>query len=121
MQSENQASYYWYFDKKVAVRFNLKSWLIKTDDVSESSVAQRLSRNASELKLIKPLNAEFARIDFDEPMEFTAERRQSETMIPSLTVGNDVDPVFMTGNIVLMPNEKTDIEDFCNLWRRNHK
>ncbi len=107
-----QQTYYWYFNQKINVSFDYSHWTIKGIDkkIVEGNSVLKL-RNSRERKEVRQLSNGYYKVSFSSPITISDIATDFvESAIPSLVIKEKTSPLFMNGNIIVMPNEKIDIE-----------
>jgi serine protease len=106
-----QQTYYWYFDKKVPVKYEKSVWAIKFNQSSKGTQrADFLRLNSYRLKKTVKIKEDFERVDFSNPLnENDLETTNIEFAIPALVIGKQDEPILMSGKIVVMPRKEFNI------------
>jgi len=111
-----QNTYYWYFDKKIAVNYNYTTWSIKSQKTEgETTVSKMLElKNIPTATSIKPLTPFLDRVDFASEIKPDKMGIDTDRAIPSIIMASNEEPILMSGNIVVMPKENTDLNELAS-------
>lgn len=110
--AQTEASYYYSLKEKVPVDLNYQIVSIPYDDGQDvNSLTTKLALKGNQIKTIKRVHNKINRLDFSDaliPSALPAGMRSQ--VIPSMNIGKHPTPIFLTGEITVMPNERTDID-----------
>ena len=106
-----QENYYYYFDRKIPVTIDSTTFSVKTVTKKKGMwSAAELGFASSEIKSVGNLNAEFIKVTFNRSRNSTELKRHAiGSIVPAILLKNGSEPLFLTGDIVIMPKSNDEI------------
>lgn len=110
-----QSTYYWSIDKRVTVDLNYQIVSVPYEGTSElSSVTSKLGLRSTDVKEVIWVHNKIDFASSVSPASFSEEVRKQ--IIPSMSIGKQPEPIFLTGEITIQPNERTRIDDIAKKY-----
>ncbi|WP_159477936.1 hypothetical protein [Dyadobacter sp. 3J3] len=113
-----QSSYYWSIDKKIPVDLNYQIVSVPYEGTADiRATASKFGFKESDVKEVSRAHNKINRIDFTNALSVASLSDEAKKqIIPSMNIGKQAIPIFLTGEITIQPNGSTRIDEIVKKY-----